>query len=90
MATAVYVLCAITSTACAILLLRAYRRTRVRLLLWSFLCFAMLAVNNVLLVVDLAVIRDTDLSIPRTATALTGLVLLLYGLIFDTQRAERT
>jgi hypothetical protein len=90
MATAVYILCASTSTACAILLLRAYRRNRVRLLLWSFLCFAMLAVNNMLLVVDLAVIEDTDLSIARTATALTGLVLLLYGLIYDTQRTERT
>ncbi len=90
MATAVYILCASASTACAVLLLRAYRRSGVRLLLWSFFCFAMLAVNNMLLVVDLAVIEDTDLSIPRTATALAGLVLLLYGLIYDTQRTERT
>jgi hypothetical protein len=83
MAEAVYVLCAVTSAGCAWLLLRGWRRSRVRLLLWSFWCFAFLAVNNALLVVDLAIITDTDLSVPRAATALTGLVLLLYGLIYD-------
>ena len=49
----VYVLCALTSLACAILLLRGYFRTRVRLLLWSGLCFAGLALNNALLVYGL-------------------------------------
>ncbi len=83
MAEVVYVLCALTSAGCALLLLRAWRRSRVRLLLWSFWCFAFLAVNNVLLVVDLAVVTGTDLSVPRAATALAGLVLLLYGLIYD-------
>jgi len=88
MATAVYVLCALTSLACAALLLAAYRRSpKTRLLLWSFLCFAWLAVNNVLLVVDHAVIPDVDLSVARQATALVGLVVLLCGLILD--RGER-
>jgi hypothetical protein len=35
MAAAVYVLCALTSLACAVLLLRSYARRRVRLLLWN-------------------------------------------------------
>lgn len=89
MATAVYILCALTSIACAGLLLMAYGRTRARLLLWSLLCFAWLAVNNVLLVLDLAVIHGVDLSTVRISTALVGLLVLLFGLIYDTQGARR-
>lgn len=88
MATVAYALCAGTSLVCAVLLARAWRRTRVRLLLWSFLCFSLLCVNNVLLVVDLSVIEGTDLSIARAGTGLAGLALLLYGLILDTGRAR--
>lgn len=79
----VYVLCALTSLACAWLLLRAYRRTRQRLLLWSGLCFAGLALNNVLLVVDLRMVPEADLSLVRTFPALGGVALLLYGFIWD-------
>ena len=86
MVTAVYVGCAITSLACALLLLAAYRRQRARLLLWSCVCFAWLAVNNLLLVVDRVLVTDVDLSIARVASALIGLVTLLYGLIYDSQR----
>lgn len=86
MATAVYVGCAIASLACALLLLAAYRRQRARLLLWSCVCFAWLAVNNLLLVVDRVLVSDVDLSIARVASALIGLVTLLYGLIYDSQR----
>ena len=89
MAESVYVLCALTSTACAVLLLAAYRRSRARLLLWSCLCFAFLAVDNLLLVVDLGIVQGTDLSVPRVSVALAGLVLLLYGLIYDTSRGAR-
>ena len=89
MAIAVYVLCALTSTACAVLLLAAYRRSRARLLLWSCLCFAFLAVDNVLLVVDLGIVPGTDLSVPRVSVFLAGLMLLLYGLIYDTSRGAR-
>jgi hypothetical protein len=49
-------------------------------------CFAWLAVNNVLLVVDLVLVDDVDLSIARVGSALIGLVTLLYGLIYDSQR----
>jgi hypothetical protein len=88
MATAVYLLCALTSMACALLLLSAYRREHARLLLWSCLCFGWLAVNNVLLVVDLVLATDIDLSIARVSTALVGLLTLLFGLIYDTGRGE--
>lgn len=80
----VYVLCALTSLACAVLLLRGYLRTRVRLLLWSGLCFVGLALNNALLVVDENTLV-TDLSNLRTLPALAGVALLVYGLIWDSR-----
>lgn len=83
MAEAVYVLCALTSIACAVLLLRAHLRDPAPLLLWSFACFALLALNNVLLVVDLALVPGTDLSAVRAASALAGVGVLLGGLIID-------
>ena len=83
MAEAVYVLCALASAGCAALLLRAWSGTRVRLLFWSFWCFVLLTANNVLLVVDLAIVTGTDLSVPRVASALAGLLMLLFGLIYD-------
>lgn len=90
MATAAYVLCALTSTGCAALLLRAYRRDPARLLLWSFGCFALLAVNNVVLVVDLSIIGDEhDLEAWRAGTALAGLCLLLAGLVLETTHPAR-
>ena len=81
--TVVYALCALTSIACAWLLLRGYARSRVRLLLWSGLCFAGLAVNNILLFIDLRVFPEADLSLFRTIPAIAGVALLLYGLIWE-------
>jgi hypothetical protein len=85
MATLVYALCALTSLACAVLLLRGYARNRVRLLLWSGLCFAGLALNNVILLVDMRVVPGIDLSVWRTLPALAGIVILLYGLVWETR-----
>lgn len=85
MATLVYALCALTSLACAVLLLRGYARNRVRLLLWSGLCFAGLALNNIILLVDMRVVPDLDLSVWRTLPALAGIVILLYGLVWETR-----
>lgn len=83
MAEAVYILCALTSLACAVLLLRAWRRTRMKLLLYSGLCFAVFTLNNVLLFVDLVLIPEGDLSLVRTTTSLIGSGVLLFGLIWD-------
>jgi hypothetical protein len=86
MAEAVYILCALTSVACAVLLLRGYSRSGMRLLLWSGLCFVALALSNVLLFVDLVLIGpETDLSLLRSSLALVGVATLLYGLIWDSQ-----
>lgn len=83
MAEAVYIACAALSAACAVMLVRAYRRSRVRFLLWSGLCFAGLTVNNTFLFVDLVVAPGIDLSLYRGLAAVAGYGLLIYGLIWD-------
>lgn len=86
MARVIYALCAVTSLACAILLLRSYARTRARLLLWSGLCFAFLFINNVMLYVDVELLPSIDLSIARTIPVVAALAVLLYGLIWELKR----
>jgi len=85
MAEGVYILCALTSLLCAVLLLRAWRRSRLRLLLWSALCFAGLAVNNGVLLLDLVIFPGVDFSVARSVTALASVAVLLYGLIWEGQ-----
>jgi hypothetical protein len=85
MAEAVYILCALTSVACAVLLLRGFKRSGLRLLLWSGACFAALAVSNLVLFADLVVFRGIDMSLWRSSIALVGIATLLYGLIWDSQ-----
>lgn len=82
----VYALCAFTSLGCAVLLLRGYRRSGARLLLWSGLCFACLSLNNVLLFVDLRMVPTVDLAVIRIVPAVVGIGLLLYGLIWEADR----
>ena len=82
MESAVYILCAATALACAVLLLRGYRTSRVRLLLWTGLFFAALAIENGLLFVDRIVVPDTDLALWRASVALIGVCLLLFGMIW--------
>jgi len=81
MAQLVYILCGVTSVACAILLFRQYRARRVRLLFWSSWCFLCLALNNILLYLDIIVLREVDLSVLRSAVTLAGMMMLLYGMI---------
>ena len=85
MAEIVYILCAVTSIVCAMLLWRGYRSSRSRLLLWSGLCFLILALNNALLFADLVVFPSGDLSAIRNLTALVALGVLVYGLVMDAE-----
>lgn len=82
--TAVYILCLLTSAVCAWLLVRSWLRSGARLLLWSGLCFVLLALNNLLVILDNLVLPDVDLSIPRDLSVLIGLGFLLYGFIWET------
>jgi hypothetical protein len=84
-ANVVYILCAATSSLCAGLLFRGYRRSGARLLFWSALCFIGLALNNVMLIVDVRVVPQIDLSTWRMVPAVVGATLLLYGLIWETR-----
>ena len=91
LAVAVYLLCAATSIACAVLLLRGYRRGGPRFLLWSSLCFAGLALNNIILVADqvllpnLTGLMGVDFAVWRSGIAVAALALLLYGLVWDAE-----
>ena len=82
----VYLLGAIVTITSAILLLRGYARSRSRLLLWSGLCFAGLTISNVLLFVDLVLLGDDfSLYMWRLSTAAASMLLLVYGLVFESE-----
>ena len=86
MASAVYLLCAATSVACALLLGRGYRRSGVPLLLWSTLCFVGLAIDNSLLFVDRVMVPDRTFLELRRLFSLAGVAVLIYGLVWHDKR----
>lgn len=81
MAEAVYILCALTSGAVALLLLRHYRKSKVPLVLWTGICFVALTIANALLFIDLVVVPSQDLLVLRHLASLFGAGALLYELI---------
>jgi hypothetical protein len=84
--TIVYLLCLATSAGCAWLLGRSYRSTGTRLLLWSSICFAFLAANNLALVLDLVVWPDdVDLRLVRLVLALAAVVSLIWGFVWEVE-----
>ena len=83
MGTIVYFLCALTSLGAALLLWRGYRRSRQRLLFWSALCFAIMAVSNGILIFDLVILPEVDFLPWRSGVTQVALLVLLYGLIFE-------
>jgi hypothetical protein len=83
MVVVVYTLGALTSFACAVLLLRGYLRGRRKLLLWSGLCFLGLGLNNALIFVDLVILPEIDLYLLRLWAVLLAMALMLYGLIWE-------
>ena len=85
MAELVYILCAATSMFCAFLLFRSYRIQRSRLLLLSTLCFAGLAINSIILIIDLVLLPGVDLRLVRTLTAFVSILIFLCGLIWESR-----
>jgi hypothetical protein len=84
MAEFVYLSCMLTSAACAGLLIRAYRSTRSRILIWSSVCFAGLGLTNALLFIDLVLLPyAVDLAPLRAGVTLVSLAVLVFGLIWD-------
>jgi hypothetical protein len=84
LAPTIYTLCLLSSAICAWLLIRSFSRSRTRLLLWSAACFVLLALNNLLVVIDLLLTGPTvDLSIIRQLCSLAAVAILLYGFIWE-------
>ena len=78
---AVYLLCFVTSTICAWLLMRSYLQSRGNMLFWSALCFGLLAVNNLIVIFDLMIV-PVDLGLFRLAASLLAIGVLLFGFIW--------
>lgn len=85
LASLVYLLGALVTALCAVLLLRGYARSRSRLLLWSGLCFVGLTVSNALLFIDLRIFPELNLYMWRLGTAAGAMLLLVYGLVFESE-----
>jgi Family of unknown function (DUF5985) len=83
---AVYILSALISLACAVLLLRSWAESRTGLLLWAGICFAGLTLNNTMLFVDKILVTDLDLSLWRGLPALAGMFALAFGLLWEESR----
>lgn len=80
---ALYLLCFLTSLSCCLLLVRSYRRNKSRILLWTAACFVLLAIDNLLVVLDLIVLPTVDLSLPRLVATFLAISTLLVGLIWE-------
>jgi hypothetical protein len=76
-------LCFLSSGLCAYLLVIGFSRQRQRLLLWSAVCFCLLALNNLLVFVDIILLPDLDLMWLRSLTALLAVSTLIYGFIWE-------
>lgn len=81
MAVSIFGLSTIVATLCSVLLVRGYARNGVRLLFWAGICFAALAVEGAILIVN--EFTTTDLTLIRLSIPLIGLVALLYGLLWE-------
>lgn len=81
----VYTLCFLTSAACAWLLLSSYRRLHEPLLLWSAICFSLLAVNSALVFIDIVLLPNVDLLPLREAVNLAAVGVLLFGFIWESE-----
>ena len=82
----VYLLCFLASALCAGLLLRQYRNVASPILLWSSACFTLLAVSNLLVVLDKVFLPDLDLKLARLVMTLIAVMVLLFGFIWEAEQ----
>ncbi|WP_309090893.1 DUF5985 family protein [Phenylobacterium sp.] len=82
----VYSLCLAASVLCAGLLLRAWRQSRSRLLLWTATAFVFLALNNLFLVLDMVIFPSVFLWPWRQAASLLAVGVLVYGFIWEAEQ----
>jgi hypothetical protein len=80
---AIYCFCFLASACGAWLLMRFWRRTRTDLFYWSGACFGVLAFNNLLAVVQILIMPETDIFAYRSLVTLSALAVFLYGFIWE-------
>ena len=79
----IYLLCFLTSLACCLLLIRSYRRNKSPVLLWTAACFVLLAIDNLLVVIDYLALPTVDLSLPRLIATFFAVATLLVGFMWE-------
>lgn len=82
---AIYLLCFVASASCTWLLLRGYRRSLTRLLLWVGLCFAFLSINSLAVLFDLLILPQWDFRVWRHAASLVAVCVLIFGLVWESE-----
>jgi hypothetical protein len=83
----VNVLGTLTAALCAALLLRAYLRVGMRLLLWCGLCFTGLTIANAVVILDLWLTPGLSLYRARLGLTAVSMLVMLYGLIFESDQS---
>ena len=83
MAEIVYLLCGLASAGCALLVVREYRRSRSRLLLWMSLAFVGLTLGNALIFVDFVLVPGISFGLARAVLAFVSTTVLALGLLWD-------
>lgn len=83
--TIVYSLCLLTSTVCAGLLGRMFLKSGARMLFWSACCFVLLAIVNLIVILDMLVIPQIDFRLARLGLSFGAVSLLLFGFIWDNE-----
>jgi len=79
----VYLLCFISGALCAYLLFVAFARQKRQLFLWSAICFSLLALNNLLVFLDIIILPNINLLPYRLFASLAAVIVLLYGFIWE-------
>ena len=87
MAPLVYILGTLITALCGYMLWRAYLKVRLRLLLWSAVCFAGLTLTNALVYVDLVIVPQRDLYSLRLVVAALAMATLVFGLVWESDRS---
>jgi hypothetical protein len=85
MAKLIFGLCAATSFLCCWLLLKSYFKSGSKLLLWGGLCFVGLFLSNLLLLTERWLFPGANLMVYRLSFALAAMILLIYGLIWESE-----
>ena len=83
MAAFVYVMCTVTSAICAVLLLREYRRTASRVLLWCGLAFVGFTLSNALVFTDFVLVPTANLAPVRAIANWMATTVLVVALVWD-------